>query len=80
MGNPTLDAETLAKRRFLAMNAARMIAFGAVLLGIAGARGVAPLPYSISVILAVAGLVAFFFAPPLLARRFKRLDKERGEA
>ncbi|MEM6267052.1 MAG: hypothetical protein AAF707_05960 [Pseudomonadota bacterium] len=67
-------AEARAQRRYIALNAARWGSLLAVIAGIAGARGVIALPYPLTVALAIGGVIGFFFAPPLLARRFKAHD------
>lgn len=71
------DAEReQAQRRFFWLQAVRLGALAAVILGIAVARGLVGAPYWLGVALALAGVFAFFFAPPLIARRFKARDAE----
>jgi len=67
--------EARARQRYGIMNAVRIGGLALVLLGIAIAQGVVALPYPLGVVLAVAGLLGFFFAPPLLARRWKAADR-----
>ncbi|MEP0393066.1 MAG: hypothetical protein ABJ205_03635 [Erythrobacter sp.] len=69
--------EAVAAKRYMVMNLVRLCAIVAVGLGIAIAREVIALPYAWGVALAVAGLVAFFFLPVMLAKRWKAGD--RGE-
>lgn len=69
------DGEARARQRYGMMNAVRIGGLVLVLLGIAIAQGVVALPYPLGVVLAVGGLVGFFFAPPLLARRWKAADR-----
>ena len=76
MNVPAQDDERAA-RGFMLMNAVRIASLGAVILGIAGANAALPLPYAVSVVLAIGGLIAFFFAPRLIARRFK--SQPQGE-
>ena len=64
-------AETRARQRYIALNAVRIGSLGAVILGIAAARGVVDLPYALGVALALGGLIAFYFPPRWLARRWK---------
>ena len=67
--------EERAAQRFLMMNMARIggvIVLGA---GIAMAREVLPGPYWLGVALAVAGVAAFFFGPPMLVKRWKESDR-----
>lgn len=75
------EAEARARRRYGMMNAVRIGGLVLVLIGIAIAQGVVALPYFVGVVLAVGGLFGFFFAPPLLARRWKAKDRraETGE-
>lgn len=68
------DDEARAARRYAMMNLARLGGLGAVLLGIAIAQKLVPLPWALGAGLAGAGVIAFFFAPPLLARRWKAQD------
>jgi hypothetical protein len=78
---PQAAAERQARGRYAVLNLLRLIAIGLVLLGIAIARGVVPLPAQLPLpmgaVLAVAGLLGFFFLPPLLARRWKAADRAR---
>ncbi|MEM7665991.1 MAG: hypothetical protein AAF250_09060 [Pseudomonadota bacterium] len=71
------DEEAIAARRFMVMGAVRISSLAAVILGIAIANAAIELPYLLGVVLAVAGMLAFFFGPPLLAKRWKAGD--RGE-
>lgn len=68
-------AEAQAKHRYAILNLVRIGGLGLVLLGIAIARNIVPLPYLLGVVLAVAGLLGFFIAPTLLARRWKAADR-----
>jgi len=68
-----------AQNRFVWLQITRLASLGAVMLGIAIARNAIEGPYVLGVILAVAGTIAFFFGPPLLARRFKARDGERSD-
>ncbi|MEE4539005.1 MAG: hypothetical protein V2J51_11010 [Erythrobacter sp.] len=65
-----------AGRRFYLLQAVRVGSLAAVMLGIAMARGVAPGPWLLGAALSLGGIIAFFFAPPLLARRFKAHDAQ----
>jgi Na+/proline symporter len=69
------------RNRFIMMNVARISGLALVLLGIAIARAVIELPYAIGVVLAVIGLIEFFFAPTMLARFWKAADaREKGNS
>ncbi|KPP88102.1 hypothetical protein [Erythrobacter sp. HL-111] len=70
-------AEETARRRYLAMNAVRIGGIAVLLVGLAMARQVIPGPWSLGAALAVAGLLAFFFLPTLMVRRWKRAERER---
>ena len=69
--------EDRAAWRYLMMNLMRLAAIFGVIGGIAMARDIIPAPYWLGVALAVGSMVAFFFVPPLMARRWKKAD--RGE-
>ncbi|MEL6738599.1 MAG: hypothetical protein AAFO28_06705 [Pseudomonadota bacterium] len=76
---PVMDAaEEQARRRYTWLNAARIGGIAVAIAGIAGTRNVIPLPYSVSVALAVGGILAFFFAPPLMVKRWKARDAADG--
>jgi len=68
-----------AQRRFVWLQITRLSALAAVMAGIAITQEALAAPYAIGVGLAVAGLVAFFFAPPILARWFKKRDSGAAE-
>lgn len=63
--------EEAAKARFMIMNAVRIGSLGALILGLAIARNVVDAPYPLGVALAVGGLLAFYFGPRALARKWK---------
>ncbi|MEO1047192.1 MAG: hypothetical protein AAFR32_08610 [Pseudomonadota bacterium] len=78
MNTPPLDpTEAEARARYMWLNAARIGGIAATIAGIAGTRGIIPLPYALSVAIAVGGILAFFFGPPALVKRWKA--KDRGE-
>ena len=72
------EAEALAQRRFAMMNLARFASVVPVLAGIAMTRGVIAGPQWLGIALAALGVAAFFFAPPLLVRRWKA-DEDRAQ-
>ncbi len=74
--SPTPE-ESEAAKRFALMNVARIGAIVLLGAGLLIARGVIAAPYPLGVALALAGVGAFFFVPPLLAKRWKSQD--RGE-
>jgi hypothetical protein len=74
MSHYTDQERERAQARYVWLQFTRFASIIAVLVGIAIARDVLPAPYWLGVVLAVGGLIAFFFGPPLLARRFKARD------
>lgn len=74
--NQSLDRDTIAKRRFFTLNAARIGSLSAVIAGIAGAQNALPIPYPLAVALALGGFLGFFFGPYYLAKHFKAADKD----
>ena len=73
----TPEEEALAARRYMMLGLLRLGAIVGLLVGLMIARTVIDAPYWLGVAMAVAGLVAFFFAPPVIAKRWKAGD--RGE-
>jgi len=73
------ESEARARQRFIVLNALRFSGIALVLLGIALARGhiIPGLPWQVGGVIALAGLVEFFFAPPLIARAWRRQDGKR---
>jgi hypothetical protein len=73
------EDEVRARQRYLVLNAVRVSGLGLVLLGIVIARGVLPfdVPWVVGAVIAVVGLVEFFFLPPLIARRWKSESDQR---
>lgn len=69
--------EETARKRYMAMNAVRIGGIAVLLIGVAMTRGVVPGPWWLGAFLAVDGLLAFFFAPRLLVRHWKKADGER---
>jgi len=70
--------EAEAAKRYTVMNLVRLASIVAVGLGIAIARDIIALPYALGVALALGGLVAFFFLPVTLAKRWKAGDARRS--
>ncbi|MDJ0641506.1 MAG: hypothetical protein QNJ15_01700 [Erythrobacter sp.] len=79
MTTPVDPAEAQAAKRFYTMGAVRIGSLAAVILGIAIARAVIEAPYALGVVLAVGGMLAFFFGPPVLAKNWKAKDREQGQ-
>lgn len=73
---PPTPEEALAAKRYTVINLVRLGSIVAVALGIAIAQEALALPYALGIAIALAGLVAFFFGPPLLVRRWKASERE----
>jgi len=74
--NAALDPkEARARTRYVVMNTARLGAIVVTMAGLAGVRDVLPIPYALSVVMVLGGVVGFFFGPPLLAKRWKADDR-----
>lgn len=67
--------EGLAKRRFAVLNAVRLGGLALVLFGLAVTQGAIDLPKELGMVFAVFGMLDFFFAPRLLARRWRETEK-----
>ena len=79
MNTPASDEAARAARRYMVMNAVRVLSILGVIAGIAIARDVIALPYPLGAALALISMVAFFFAPPVLAKRWKASDRENPQ-
>ena len=76
MSVPPMDPEEArAKSRYMVLNLARVGGIGVTIAGLAGVREVLPIPYILSVALVLGGILAFFFGPPLLVKRWKARDR-----
>lgn len=75
MNRPTReDAEALARQRLIVLNALRLSGIVLVMLGFAIVRKVIDLPWAVGALLAVVGMLEFFFLPRLVARRWNAGD------
>ncbi|MEM1052368.1 MAG: hypothetical protein AAGI28_09770 [Pseudomonadota bacterium] len=72
--------EAIAAKRYVTMNLLRVGAVVAVFAGIAIAHGVIDLPYALAVLLAVGGMLTFFYGPRTLVRHWKAEDERRDKA
>lgn len=70
--------ESRAAKGYALINLTRIGGLAAVIAGIATAQGAIDLPYALGVALAIAGMLAFFFAPPFIARRYKSPGDNAG--
>ncbi|MEM7780102.1 MAG: hypothetical protein AAF697_06920 [Pseudomonadota bacterium] len=75
--DPKRTDEDIAAKRYFISGLVRIGALVAVMVGIMIARTVIEAPYAIGVVLAVGGLIAFFFGPPILAKRWKAGDRAK---
>jgi hypothetical protein len=73
---PHEPAEAEARQRYIILNAVRFSGIALVMLGLAIARGLLPVPWVAGAVLAVAGLLEFFFLPPIIAKRWKAGDRK----
>lgn len=75
MSRPSREAaEALARQRYIILNALRFSGIALVMLGIAIARGLIDLPWAAGAVIAVIGLLEFFFLPRFIARRWNAGD------
>jgi hypothetical protein len=63
-------AEALARQRLIILNAMRFSGIALVMLGFAIVRKVIDLPWTVGAVLAVVGMLEFFFLPRFIARRW----------
>jgi len=63
-------ADIRARTGFILISAARFAGVAMVMLGFAIVRRIIDLPYAVGAAIAVAGFLAIFFLPRLIARRW----------
>ena len=68
------DDDKLARSRFMALNAIRVLGLVAVLAGIAIHYGKLALPEPLAYVLVIVGLIDFFLVPNLVARKWRTPD------
>lgn len=73
-GQGSDSAEMVAKQRFLITNLIRIGSLAGLLVGIGTLREAFALPFAIGIALILVGMAGFFFAPTLLAKRWKDED------
>lgn len=71
---PPTEEERRAAQRVGLLHLTRIFSLGFVIMGISIVNEVLPGPYALGVVIAIIGLLAFFFAPPVLIRRWKAGD------
>lgn len=72
------DQEALARKRYGTMNLVRLGAIALVLIGMGIANGAIELPVALGIALAFTGLIAFFFVPRAMVKRWKAQDQGTG--
>jgi hypothetical protein len=70
-------AEALARQRLIILSALRFSGIALVMLGFAIIRKVIDLPWAVGAVLAVVGVLEFFFLPRFIARRWNAGDDQR---
>ncbi|MEM7689100.1 MAG: hypothetical protein AAF291_08765 [Pseudomonadota bacterium] len=72
--------EERARRRYQGLNAARVGGIAVTIAGLAGVREALPvdLPYPLSVVMVIGGVLSFFFGPWILVKRWKAQDRAEG--
>lgn len=70
-------AEARARAGFFVLNALRFSGIGLVMLGIAITTQAIDLPWAVGAVIAVVGLLEFFFLPRIVARAWKAEDAKR---
>jgi hypothetical protein len=70
-------AEALARQRLIILTALRFSGIALVMFGFAIVRGVIDLPWAVGAVLAVTGMLEFFFLPRFIARRWNGTDGPR---
>jgi hypothetical protein len=70
-------AEALARQRLIILSALRFSGIALVMLGFAIVRKVIDLPWAVGAVLAVVGMLEFFFLPRFIARRWNAGDDQR---
>jgi len=70
-------AEALARQRFIVLTALRFGGIALIMVGFAIVRGLIDLPWAVGAVIAVIGLIDFFFVPRLVARSWKAGDDKR---
>lgn len=75
--SPREAAEKKARYRFFIMSFARVGGLALLLIGVAITRGAVPLSpqWIFGAVLAVLGLLEFFFLPPIIAKRWKAAER-----
>ncbi len=70
-------ADTQARQRLVVLTALRFGGIALVMAGFAIVRGLIDLPWAVGAVLAVVGMLEFFFLPRFIARRWNAGDDKR---
>lgn len=72
--SPREIADALARQRLIVLTMLRFSGIALVMAGFAIVRGLIDLPWSLGAVLAVVGMLEFFFLPRFIARRWNAGD------
>lgn len=78
MNSPPTKDEAQAAQRYTIINLVRIGSVICLGLGMAIVREVISVPYWLGVMFVIIGVGLFFFAPPMLAKKWKANDAEAG--
>ena len=70
-------AEAQARQRYIILNLLRFSGIAMLMLGFAIVRGLIDLPWAVGAVLAVTGMLEFFFLPRFIARRWSAGKDQR---
>lgn len=70
-------ADTQARQRLVVLTVLRFGGIALVMAGFAIVRGLIDLPWAVGAVLAVVGMLEFFFLPRFIARRWNAGDDKR---
>lgn len=73
--SPREAAEAQARQRLIVLNLVRFSGVALVMVGFAIVRRVIDLPWVVGAVLAIVGLLEFFFLPRIIARSWKAGDR-----
>jgi hypothetical protein len=74
--SPREAAEAQARQRLIVLNLVRFSGVALVMVGFAIVRQVIDLPWVVGAVLAIVGLLEFFFLPRIIARSWKAGDQK----
>lgn len=75
--SPREIADAQARQRLIVLTAMRFSGIALVMAGFAIVRGLIDLPWAVGAVLAVVGMLEFFFLPRFIARRWNAGDNQR---